>query len=359
MDNGIVNKELAGSFLNYIRRAGKVVLLGHENPDGDCLGCTSAMLDYIENMGIGANVIVPGKVPQFLRYLFNGQDGASDHCRLVEYDRNPELSSDLIKRADLFICMDFNSLHRINILGELVGKTCAPRLLIDHHPLPQTKDFDLVLSETTISSASELTFWLIRAMNELEATIGGKIKELTPRQAESLYTGMITDTNNFCNSVYPSTHRMAAFLLESGVNSDAVHQNVFNSYGENRIRLIGYLTGSNMKLDYGLKASCMTLSKEQQKKFDFKDGDAEGIVNMPLAIKDVMISALFTEGEIMTRLSLRSKDRFVVNDFAKRYFNGGGHPRAAGGRLQNIPFKDIEAYFFKCLAEYINQMEIK
>lgn len=359
MELNIVSKASTEKFLGYIQSAGRVVLVGHANPDGDCLGCTGAMFHYLEDMGIEANVLVPGKVPDFLRFLFNEKNAVHKAGALVEFDKEPELCAELVQKADLVICMDFNALHRIDNLAEVLRSVSVPRLLIDHHPHPQEQDFNFILQETEISSASELTFWLIRAMNESITIAGGKRKEMTIPQAVSLYTGMMTDTNNFDNSVFPSTHRMAALLLEMGVDSEAIQWSVFNSYRENRIRLIGYLTGSNMKVNYALKAACMTLSREQQENFDFKDGDTEGVVNMPLAIKDVMISAFFTEGKYMTRVSLRSKGNFVVNAFAAKYFNGGGHPRAAGGRIQDIPFKDIKNYFFKCLAEYIGQMEIE
>lgn len=358
MELNLVSKSSAEKFLGYFQGAGRVVLVGHANPDGDCLGCTSAMLHYLEDIGIAANVIVPGKVPEFLRFLFSERNGVHKEDALVEFDKRPEYSAELVQKADLIICMDFNALHRVDDLAGILQSASVPRLLIDHHPHPQEQDFNLMLLETEISSASELTFWLIRSMNELTTIASGKKKEISMPQAVSLYTGMMTDTNNFDNSVFPSTHRMAAYLLELGVNSEAIQWAVFNSYRENRIRLIGYLTGSNMKVDYRLKAACMTLSREQQENFDFKDGDTEGVVNMPLAIKDVMISAFFTEGKTMTRVSLRAKGNFVVNTFAAKYFNGGGHPRAAGGRIQDIPFKDIETYFFRCLAEYIDHMEI-
>ena len=165
---------------------------------------------------------------------------------------------------------------------------------------------------------------------------------------------MMTDTNNFANSVLPSTFMMASELMELGVDKEWVQKMVFGGYSQSRMRLMGHMLYENMKIfpEYG--AALMILTKETKEKFNFADGDSEGFVNLALNIKSVRVSGFFTEGDEFVRVSLRSKDDFSVNRLARGYFNGGGHERAAGGRLF-IPVSQVEEYFIKSLAEFVEK----
>jgi phosphoesterase RecJ-like protein len=172
------------------------------------------------------------------------------------------------------------------------------------------------------------------------------------KSALPLYTGMMTDTNNFSNSVLPSTFRMAAGLMDIGVDKEWVQKMVFGGYSENRMRLMGHMLVENMKIIPQYNASVMVLTRAMKERFNFTDGDSEGFVNLALNIKDVKVSGFFTEGEEFIRVSLRSKDDFSVNRLAREFFNGGGHERAAGGRLF-MPVDQVEEYFIKSLGNFI------
>jgi phosphoesterase RecJ-like protein len=126
---------------------------------------------------------------------------------------------------------------------------------------------------------------------------------------------------------------------------------VYSGFREQRMRMMGYMLHENMKLFPDSSAGLMVITKELEERFDFADGDSEGFVNLPLNIKGVEVSALFTEADGYVKVSLRSKGDFSVNKLSRKYFNGGGHERAAGGKLF-IPIDEVEAYFLKSLEEY-------
>ena len=319
-------------------KAEDIVLVGHVNPDGDSIGSLMGMKGYLETIGKKITAIVPNKYPQFLEYLNPGKE-------ILMYSETPELVREKAYNAQLIICMDFNSLKRIDSLGEVIAGAGGRKVLIDHHPGPDPI-FDLTYSYPHFSSTCELVYWILKGLQQVYKN------NLPLNSAIALYTGMMTDTNNFSNSVLPSTFIMAGELMEAGVDKEWVQKMVFGGYSENRMRLMGYMLSRNMKILPQYSAAIMVLTKDIKEEFCFEDGDSEGFVNLALNIREVKVSALFTEGDEFIRVSLRSKDDFSVNRLSRTYFNGGGHERAAGGRLF-MPVEEVEPYFIKCLGEFI------
>ncbi len=315
-----------------------IILVGHVNPDGDSIGSLMGMRGYLLSLGKKVDAVVPNPYPDFLKFLDPGEE-------IMAYSTLAAQVEERVAQSDLIICMDFNSLGRIDDLGKVIAAHGAKKVLIDHHPQPDTI-FDLIYSYPELSSACELTYWIIKGL------LGGG--KLPLSSAIALYTGMMTDTNNFANSVLPSTFRMAGELMEAGVDKEWVQRMVFGGYSEERMRLMGYMLGENMKILPQYDAAVMVLTKEIKERFNFADGDSEGFVNLALNIKSIRISALFTEGDEFIRVSLRSKDDFSVNRLARESFNGGGHERAAGGRLF-IPIGEVAEYFEKSLARFIEK----
>lgn len=321
-----------------IEKAGEIVLVGHVNPDGDSIGSLMGMKGFLDTTGKKVTAIVPNGYPDFLSFL----DPAN---QVLAYTNTPQEIEKKVREAHLIICMDFNSLKRIDSLGEVIAGAGCEKVLIDHHPEPDPI-FNGIYSYPELSSTCELVFWILE---ELSQMLG---KQIPLCSSISLYTGMMTDTNNFANSVLPSTFIMAGRLMEAGVDKEWVQRMVFGGYSEERMRLMGYMLLQNMKIIPEYNAAVMILTKETKEKFNFVDGDSEGFVNLALNIRSIKISALFTEGDEFIRVSLRSKDDFSVNRLSRGYFNGGGHERAAGGRLF-MPVGCVEEYFVKSLGEFI------
>ena len=309
---------------DMLAKAGNIVVITHMKPDGDALGSSTAMYHYLKSIGKECRIVIPDPNPSNLDFLLD-QDTRKD---LRIYEAYPISTAAAIKESDLIICMDFNAFHRTDTLEPLLLESAQPKILIDHHLSPDSKQFSLVFSETEVSSASELLFHILMHTSQ----ISHKASRIPAAAAVALMTGMTTDTNNFANSVYPSTLRMASALLEAGIDRDMILQQLYNRFSESRLRLMGHMMKDLLKItDDGV--AYIVLDKETQRNYHVKEGDTEGFVNMPLSIDKVVMSILLKEDNDRIRVSIRSKRGYSANACAKEHFNGGVHENASGGRL--------------------------
>jgi phosphoesterase RecJ-like protein len=181
-------------------------------------------------------------------------------------------------------------------------------------------------------------------------------RELTVEIGTALLAGMTTDTNNFANSVFPSTLQMASELLALGVDRDALLVQLYQSYRENRVRLMGYMQSEQLHiLPNG--TAYMILTRDIQQRFGLLDGESEGLVNVPLSIGPVKLSVLLKEDVGHFRVSVRSKKGTSAQQLALRHFHGGGHENAAGGKLfigQDIACpEEASAYIEQVLKDFL------
>ena len=325
--------------ISLIVESEQIVIVSHINPDGDAIGSVTGFKKFLQANGKSANVVVPNRYPEFLEFLDPVQS-------IIAFKESQDKATSIVESADLIICMDFNSLKRIEGLGEVIAVSKAKRVLIDHHLQPEPL-FDIIFSDPQASSTCEVAYYLIKEM----AAADPSIKSIDIDSGLSFYTGLMTDTNNFANSVRPQTFKMAGELLELGIDKEDVQFKVYSGFREQRMRMMGYMLNDNMKVFPEHKAGFMLITKELKERFDFKDGDSDGFVNLPLNIKGVEVSGLFTEADGFVKVSLRSKGDFSVNALSRAYFNGGGHQRAAGGKIY-IPVNEVEEYFLNSLDEY-------
>lgn len=333
------DKEQIDKLWRLISSARKILIISHTNPDGDAMGSVTAMKHFLRSKKIDSLIVIPNCYPDYLGFLDKDKD-------IQVYKTQKIAVDEYLSECDLIIALDFNQLRRVDDLENVLRNSDAKKILIDHHPEPEKEYFDLVISTTETSSTCELLYWLLISM---ERSINSENPEkLDILTASSLYVGLMTDTNNFSNSVFGSTFQMASDLLLLGVDKEMLQHYVFGGFTESRMRLLGYLLQKKMIILPELGAGYILLTKEEQQEFDFAEGDSEGFVNMPLNIRGVSISALFTEDTDNIRVSLRSIDDFSVNDMAKIFFNGGGHERAAGGKLY-MPIDKVPEYFVDSL----------
>lgn len=325
-------------FEGLVNSVNKILIVSHINPDGDAVGSTTALRNYLTGKGKSVRIALPNAYPDYLSFLDNNSD-------ILIFSESPEETVKEIDSAELIVALDFNRISRVDEMECHIMDSDARKALMDHHPMPQNELFDLVISDTDVSSTCELVYRYVFFAEGMDTNTGGV---LPSDVAESLYVGMMTDTNNFSNSVNSHTFAMAAHLMRSGVDKERLQHLVFGGFSENRMRLMGHLLLNKMVVLEKYGVGFITLSAEEQEKFGYSNGDSEGFVNLPLNIKGVNVSALFTEKDDHTRVSLRSVDDFSVNMFSRLHFNGGGHERAAGGRL-TIPFEDIPEYLEKAL----------
>ena len=299
-----------------IEAAERIVILTHLSPDGDAVGSSLGLYHFLKEIGKEPVVIVPNRFPSFLNWM----SGAADIVVLEE--KHKEVQG-LITEADLLICVDFNDLKRIDGAKPFVEQSHAKKILIDHHLLPEAFA-DVTISHPEISSSSELVFRLICRM--------GFFQNITKACAESIYVGMMTDTGNFSYaSQSPEIYHIISELLSKGIDKDNIYRLVYNTYSENRMRLMGFCLVEKMKLYKEQRTAVISLSLDELARFDYQVGDAEGFVNIPLSIEGIDISIFVREDVKKVKMSFRSQGTFPVNKMASTYFNGGGHLNAAGG----------------------------
>ena len=296
----------------------KIVIITHYNPDGDAIGSSLGLKHYLNAKGIDAEVVVPNDFPKFLKWM-------PDAKKITIADYKQKKASDLIKNADIIFILDFNTPSRSgNFVSSLIEKSEGKKILIDHHQQPDT--FDFVYSDTTIPATCQMIYHFIEAMEETHF-----INENT---AKCLYTGIMTDTGGFrYRSTSATTHRITANLIEKGAEPSEISSNTWDTNSISRIHLLSLILSRLEVINDG-KTAILYLKRDELKKYGFEKGDTEGFVNYGLSILGVEVSAFFTEDlyEEFIKISFRSKKNIDVNNFSRKYFNGGGHINASGGK---------------------------
>ena len=323
-----------------IEAAERITIAVHTHPDGDAAGSGAALLSYLrERRGKDAVLLLPDPLPDSLTFVLP-RDG------VMVYEEAPETACGRIAASDLLFGMDFNAFDRTGGAEIPLRESRAEKVLFDHHLSPDRAAFDLVFSRTDVSSACEVLFDTLLALPD----IAGDAGKLPAACTYALMTGMTTDTNNFANSVFPGTLRMASALLAAGTDRDDILARLYNRYRENRFRLMGFLLSEVLRITPE-GVAYMILRKADQLRFDMRQGETEGFVNLPLGIDRVRMSLFLTEQEDHFRVSVRSKKGTSANRMAATRFHGGGHELAAGGKLffpADIPGPDdAQAYILK------------
>ena len=323
---------------NLLVEPKNIVIVGHTNPDGDAIGSSLALAEVLTARGHKVTCTLPNNYPYYLRWIPNSKD-------IIIYRNDADhLTERVLDEADVIVCADMNSLTRADALGEVVAKnTTAKRVLIDHHLFP-AEGFDIMFSYPDSSSTAFLMYSIIVALYGKEA--------ITERVATQLYVGIMTDTGNFAfSNLTPDLFEAVAVLSATGIDIPQIYNNVYNSFTEGRARLFGYTINRKMKTLLGGRVAYMSLTEEEMRKFWFQQGDNEGFVNYPLTVKKMKMSAMFTAQTGFIRVSLRSRGDVDVDTFARRYFNGGGHKNAAGGK-SFVSMEETIEHYIKSVHEY-------
>ena len=311
-------------FESMLEASSRIAVVTHTRPDGDAVGSASAIVCLLRGRGKDAALLLPDGYPDNLAFVIG--ETCEGHVMLC--DRDSESVRAWITGSDLVIGLDFSTFGRAEGMQETLRTSRAAKILIDHHISPEEEDFDLVFSETEISSTCELLFDILVSTSEA----GGDASKLPMPVLRALLTGMTTDTNNFANSVFPSTFEMASRMLEAGVDRDGSLAELYNRNRENRLRMTGHLLKDNMRI-FPNGVSCIVVRRADIEEYDIREGETEGIVNMPLTLDKVRMSIFLREDEGFFRVSIRSKRGTSAFRLASTRFHGGGHEQAAGGRL--------------------------
>jgi phosphoesterase RecJ-like protein len=323
------------SVKSLISNSKRIVITTHYKPDGDALGSSLGLWAYFKSIGIEANIVLPSEFPGFLKWM-HGSDETTDFLL------SPEKAKEFFNQADLLFCLDFNDPTRTEGLSKIIENCSAKKIMIDHHLAP--KDFcEITFSYPSIGSTCELIVHFIEALDGLSL--------ITMNSAACLYAGIMTDTGSFrFSSVTAETHRVIGILLNTGMRNDFVHEAVYDTSSEDRLRFLGHVLLNNMFVLNEYKAAYFLCTKDDMKRFNHQSGDLEGIVNYGLSIEGIKMAVLFSERDGIIKISFRSKGDFSVKDLAEKYFEGGGHKNAAGGK-SHLSLEDTIIKFKEILSE--------
>ena len=306
------------SLIDLLAKPQHIVITTHHKPDGDAMGSSLGLYHYLIQLGHHAKVIAPTDYPDFLTWMPGNEE-------VIIYTENTQEAAKLIAGAALVFCLDFNNLSRINEMGELVRESKALKVMIDHHLEPE--DFD------------DYRHWDIKACATAQLIYDFIANQLNHKElinadvATCLYTGIMTDSASFrLPNTTSAVHRVVADLIDAGAVNWRIHELVYNSASENRLRFLGHCLTNCLEILPEFNTAIIAVSKQDIEKYDVNTGDTEGIVNYALAIASIRLAAFIVERDDKVKLSLRSKGEFPANEICKKYFSGGGHRNAAGGQ---------------------------
>ncbi|MCE2707284.1 MAG: DHH family phosphoesterase [Bacteroidota bacterium] len=320
-----------GTFKKELSSARKIVITTHVKPDADALGSSLGLYNYLIRKGHEVNVITPSDYPYFLTWM-KGNDEVLDFSSHT--DREKALAK--LATAEIIFCLDFSALDRVNAIGDLIRKSDAYVVNIDHHQDPE--DFaDFRLWSTSAAATCELVYELIVALGD-KALIDKAI-------ASCLYAGIMTDTGGFRHpNTTKNVHLVVAELLEAGADSAKISNLIYDSNSINRLKFIGFAITRRLVILKDLHTAYFIISKKDLKKYQSQTGDTEGLVNYALSLEGIKLAALFSEREDGIKISFRSSVEVPVNKFAADHFQGGGHVNAAGGKSSLSLKKTVERF---------------
>lgn len=341
----LLNKQEISLLKEVLSRKNNIVICAHKSPDGDAIGSTLAWKNFLEQHGKqNVKVCYPDAAPDFLYWL----PGFNDTLR---YDKQAVLMKEAFNKSDLVFYLDFGQSSRTDEMQAILESCQAPIILIDHHLHPQG-NYLIKASFTHLSSTSEIIFNLICQLGGYEA--------MTKACAECIYCGMMTDTGGFTyNSNRPEIFTIISMLLQKGIDKDEIYNKVFHNYSEQALRLRSHIILNKMNYIENLHASYFTVTKGDLQRFRFTKGDLEGVVNIPQLIKGLKISISLredTEKSNLVLVSLRSSNGFHCQPMATKFFNGGGHADAAGGKL-HCSIEEAEQITIKALLFYKDELQ--
>lgn len=315
-----------------------IVTITHKNPDGDAIGSSLGMRRYLETLGHTVRTIFPSDYPKLYDFLPNISD-------VLIGEIHHDACRDAIRRADMIICLDFNSLDRIDWLAHEVMDSEKTKVLIDHHIDPEPF-VDLMFSDTAASSTSEMVYYIIEAMGD-EARIDKD-------GAEQLFTGILTDTGCFKFSTSSRLFEIASKLKRKGVDDYMLNIRLFSNMNEKQLKLLGHCLANRMEVFDELQTGLIWLNKQDFKDFQIQRGDTEGIVNYILMMRHIRVALFVTEQPQIVKMSFRSQGNISVQHLAHHYFGGGGHKNASGAASRKTLDETLR-YLKEILPEFIQQ----
>lgn len=320
----------------------KVGITMHQKPDADAMGSALALRGFLKALGHEVTVVSPTNWAGWLNWMPGCQE-------VIDFEKNRTQAEAALKALDWMFCLDFNHLDRTKNLAPVLAALECTRILIDHHREPDEAVFAYGESDTSKSSTCEMIYDFIHR--------SGNADKINAAIADCIYAGVIADTGSFrFSSTHAGVHRLVADLKDRGLEHMHVHDQLFDNYLENRLRFIGHVLLNRMEVMYEYNTVLLTVPKSDLLKYHIKTGDTEGLVNFPQTIQGIKLVAIVIDRDEERKWSFRSKGEFDCNSFARKYFEGGGHFNASGGRSSK-PIEQTVIDFKKAIAENKHLLE--
>jgi phosphoesterase RecJ-like protein len=317
--------------IETLSKCKRVLVTTHVRPDGDALGTVAAMVIGMRKLGITAEALLLSRLPRKYSFVFTEN-------QIVFHDVEQAWPADFSLDAyDALLVCDTGTWSQLPGLRERAMAFSKPKIVLDHH-LTQEDWADLKLVVTEAAAAGEIAAELLEQWDV----------KFDPGMATALFLAIASDTGWFqFSNTRPYTMRLAALLMEAGVDTDRMYQALYQNERPERVALQTRAQQS-LELLSGNRLAVMRVMKRDFDELHAGVGDTENLINIPLQIRTVEVSLLFVEpqegGPI--RVSLRSKGQVDVAKFAEQ-FGGGGHARAAGlkveGTLDQVHRDVVEA----------------
>ncbi|MFN8367188.1 MAG: bifunctional oligoribonuclease/PAP phosphatase NrnA [Candidatus Kapaibacterium sp.] len=312
-----------------------IIITTHLNPDGDAIGSACGMMLALRNIGKKVRVINVSPTPKNLQFL----PGAN---AIEVYDAATH--DDDIKKADMLMCLDFNTPKRVQAMEHIVRATNATKVMIDHHTNPE--DFySAALHDVEATSTGELIYKFIVSFYP---------QALDKDVAANLYAALMTDSGNFrFPRVNPETHNIVADLLQAGANPVEIYEQIFNTSSMQRLHLLG-MALAGMELHFNGKLCVMTLTNTMFQQTQCSEDDTEGFVHNTLSVDGVLCGLMIVEKHDTNEIkfSFRSKADIPANLMAG-HFGGGGHVNAAGARVHNGNLQELKQQAIEIAGKYV------
>lgn len=310
--------------LNKINESKSIVILTHENPDGDAVGTSLALYMGLKNLNKDVELIIPKYSKVF--------EGLPQVESIISEGKKD--------KYDLAISVDCAAINQLNGWSSYF-ENANYRITIDHHS-SNAMFGDLNYVDMSSPACAQVMYVLFRYYDwEITADIG-----------TCLMAGIITDTGGFQYSgVSKETFEIASNLLSKGVNISKLYKKLLATNTKTSFELKKIALNRMEFLEDG-KITFTYITKKDEKKINSQIGDHEGIVNEGRNIEGVEVSIFLHETDKGYKVSLRSNEYVNVSDVCLM-FGGGGHLRAAGATMQGSP-KQIKT---KLLGEIKRQLK--
>lgn len=297
----------------------KIALICHTRPDGDAIGSMLGLAHYLTAKGHEVSSIAPSEFPEFISWL-PGADNV-----ICYSEDTADICDEVIEDSELLFCLDFSGLGRVGAMTEMITNRNCEYVMMDHHLDPEDFD-DYRYWSSDAAATAELVYCFIKECGDLDLITSGI--------GECLYTGILTDTGSFRHSnTTPQVHAIVSDLIARGADNTKIHRNIYDNNSIERLKLLGTTLSKGLEVIKNSYTAYVIIDEKIHKEFDIKSGDTEGLVNYALSLSGILFAVMIKWSPEYTKLSLRSKGEFPANEIAGKYFNGGGHRNASGGRF--------------------------